>query len=308
MERRFPLIEIGIETADRLLAGLPGNQQVETLQLLHGGHINTNYAVGLGHGRRLRLRIFVQGEAAFRKEIGVLRDLSEAVAVPRLLLADSRPDVFPYPFAVLEWLDGISLNEALTCAPEAAAAIGEQLAGILLGIQKQPLALPSFPPFLDYVGMCLFERGAAERLGAETAGRVWDLVREHGPALERGRRRRGDILVHGDFHGENIIVREDRGTWRVAGILDWEWAHNGCYLCDLGSLLRNDCALTAELQRGLQAGFRRSDAPPPDDWIMGSRIWDLAAQCEKLTGPNDRGEVTRRTVKIIERCLHDYAR
>jgi aminoglycoside phosphotransferase (APT) family kinase protein len=308
MERRFPLMEIGIETADRLLAELAGDHRVDTLQLLHGGHINTNYALGLGDGRRVRLRIYVQGESGFRKETGVLRDLSGTVAVPRLLLAESRPDVFPYPFAVLEWIDGMALNEALACAPEAAAEIGEQLAEVLLGIQKQPLALPSFPPFLDYIGMCLFERGAAARLGPQTTDRLWDLVKEHGPALERCRRRRGEILVHGDFHGENIIVKEDRGSWRIAGILDWEWAHNGCYLCDFGSLLRNDCALTAELQRGLQAGFRRNGQPPPDDWIMASRIWDLAAQCEKLTGPNDRGEVTRRTIKTIERCLHDYAR
>jgi Ser/Thr protein kinase RdoA (MazF antagonist) len=308
MERRFPLMEIGIETAGRLLAGLAGEHRVETLELLRGGHINTNYAVCLGDRRRLRLRIYVQGAAGFEKEIGVLRALSETVAVPRLLLAANQPDVFPYPFAVLEWIDGLSLDEALACAPEAAAQIGEQIAVTLLGIAKQKLALPSFPPFLDYLGSCLFERGAARRLGPETAGRVWGLAREHGDALERLRRRRGDILVHGDFHGENIIVGKDRSAWRVAGILDWEWAHDGCYLCDLGSLLRNGGPLAGELQRGLQAGLCRAGAPPPDDWIMAARIWDLAALCEKLTGPSDRGEVTRRTIKIIERCLHDYGR
>jgi aminoglycoside phosphotransferase (APT) family kinase protein len=308
MERRFPLMEIGIETAGRLLAGLPGDHRLETLTLLHSGHINTNYALGLRDGRRLRLRIYVQGEPGFHKEVGVLRALSETVSVPRLHLAVSQPELFPYPFAILEWIEGMPLHEALAQAPEAAAQIGEQIAAVLLGIAEQRLELNSFPPFLDYIRTCLFERGAAVRLGPQTTASVWSLAQEHGDTLERLRRARGEILVHGDFHGENIIVAEERGDWRVAGILDWEWAHNGCYLCDLGSLFRNCGPVSGALQRGLHSGFCRAGAPPHGDWIMASRIWDLAAQCEKLTGPSDRGEVTRRTIRLIERCLHDYAR
>src|SRR5262249_49416747 len=45
-------------------------------------------------------------------------------------------------------------------------------------------------------------------------------------------------LVHGDFNSPNIFVRQERGSWRVAAILDWEFAFSGSIICDIGNMLR----------------------------------------------------------------------
>ena len=158
---------------------------------------------------------------------------------------------------------------------------------------------------MENIRDCLFDRGEARYLVTETASRLWTLVQAEGPFLQE--LCRGQGLVHGDFQGDNILLREDAGHWRVAGVLDWEWAHSGCYLKDVGSLLRYEGEPCMAFQRGLESGFSRLGAPLPPEWSRAARIWDMAALCEKLAYPRHRGEVTFRCIRIIERCLQDYA-
>lgn len=43
-------------------------------------------------------------------------------------------------------------------------------------------------------------------------------------------------LVHSDFNAKNLLVNP--ATGEVTGVLDWEYAHAGCPVTDLGNLLR----------------------------------------------------------------------
>ena len=113
-------------------------------------------------------------------------------------------------------------------------------------------------------------------------------------------------LVHGDFQNDNILVRNVSGEWEVAAVLDWEWARNGSGLQDLGSLLRFRSDASPAFHKGLEAGFARRGEPLPREWKEAAAILDMAAQCEKLTHPKHRGEVTLRSIRLIERCLSEY--
>lgn len=197
------------------------------------------------------------------------------------------------------------MNEILASEPNASLPVGEAIASTLFTIQKQPLFGYPCVPFIEYTWDCLFERGAAQYLGPQTAARLWALVQEQDPFLQE---LCGDqVLVHGDFQGDNILLREDAGHWRVAGVLDWEWAHDGCCLQDIGSLLRCEGETCAAFQRGLESGFSRLGSPLPPQWSKAARIWDMAALCEKLANPRHRGVVTSRSIRIVERRLQDYA-
>jgi Ser/Thr protein kinase RdoA (MazF antagonist) len=305
MERRFPLVEIDLETAARLLERIPGFSRPSAFELLAGGHINTNYAIDLQDGRRAVLRIFASGEGAFHKESRVLADLSGAVEVPRLHLAVWEPDLFAYPYTVLEWIDGSPLNATLTARPEDAVEIGEAVAATLLKIGRHDLPEHPGPPFLEFVHACLFERGGERWLDPGLAARLWAFVQAQSPFLDA----LGcpPALTHCDFQGDNILLRQDAGAWKVAAVLDWEWAQSDCYLRDLGSLLRYDGEPCEDFQRGLESGFARLGRPLPAEWRKAARIRDLQAHAEKLAYPRHRGEVTLRSIRIIERCLRDYA-
>jgi aminoglycoside phosphotransferase (APT) family kinase protein len=305
MERRFPLVEIGLETAERLLERMPGASRPSSLDLLAGGHINTNYAIDLADGRRVVLRIFASGEGAFHKESKVLADLPGTVEVPRLHLAVHEPEFFEFPYTVVEWIDGSPLNATLTARPEDAVAIGEAVAATLWKIGRHELPAHPAPPFLEFVRSCLFERGAEQWLGPGPTARLWAFVQAQSAFLEN--LSCPPSLIHCDFQGDNILLREEAGAWKVAAVLDWEWAQNGCYLKDLGSLLRFDGEPSADFHHGLESGFARLGRPLPAEWRKAARIWDLAAHSEKLAYPRHRGEVTLRSIRIIERCLRDYA-
>lgn len=48
------------------------------------------------------------------------------------------------------------------------------------------------------------------------------------------------VLVHSDFNARNLLV--DPATLELTGVLDWEFAHAGAPLADVGNLLRFDRA------------------------------------------------------------------
>lgn len=305
MERRYPLIDVGLGLAEQLLSSVSDVAKPRSLQLLSGGHVNTNYAVQMSDGEKLVLRIYSSGETAFAKETEILRKLTGSVAVPRVKLAAAKHDGFKHPYAVLDWIEGVPLNRVLLEEPESAPEIGDALAAILINIRDQDVAVESSVSVVEAVRCYVSDHNVAQQLGEERSSRLWNLVRENSAMIDGFCTQTG--LVHGDFQGDNILLQRTSGKWRVNGILDWEWAHNGCFLRDVGSLLRYPAESSGAFMTALEAGFSRRGVPLPSRWIMASRIWDLVPNCEKLTSPTNRGDVTLRALGVIDRCLNDYA-
>ena len=305
MERRYPLIDVPLGLAEQLLSSISDVAKPRSLQLLSGGHVNTNYAVQMSDGEKLVLRIYASGEAALAKETEILRKLAGSVAVPGVKLATAKHDGFKHPYAVLDWIEGVPLNRVLLEEPESAPEIGDALAAILINIRNQSVRVESSVSVIEALRNYLADQNVAQHLGEERSSRLWNLVRENSAMIDELCTQTG--LVHGDFQGDNILLEKTFGKWRVNGILDWEWAHNGCFLRDVGSLLRYPAESSEAFMTALEAGFSRRGVPLPPQWIMASRIWDLVPNCEKLTSPTNRGDVTLRALGVIDRCLNDYA-
>jgi aminoglycoside phosphotransferase (APT) family kinase protein len=305
MERRYPLIDVGLGLAEQLLSSVSDVAKPRSVQLLSGGHVNTNYAVQMSDGEKLVLRIYSSGETAFAKETEILRKLTGSVAVPRVKLAAAKHDGFKHPYAVLDWIEGVPLNRVLLEERESASEIADVLAAILINIRDQNVAVESSVSVLEAVRCHVSDQNVAQQLGEERSSRLWNLVQENSAMIDEFCTQTG--LVHGDFQGDNILLEKTSGKWRVNGILDWEWAHNGCFLRDVGSLLRYPAESSEAFMTELEAGFSRRGVPLPSRWITASRIWDLVPNCEKLTSPTNRGDVTLRALGVIDRCLNDYA-
>ncbi len=95
-------------------------------------------------------------------------------------------------------------------------------------------------------------------------------------------------LVHSDFNPKNLLV--DPGTLEVTGLLDWEFAHAGLPVSDLGNLLRfeRDEALTAAVLESYQAGV----VDATEDVLEQARAADLLALVD-LAARRDENVVTR---------------
>jgi aminoglycoside phosphotransferase (APT) family kinase protein len=88
-------------------------------------------------------------------------------------------------------------------------------------------------------------------------------------------------LVHGDFSRSNIVLRASGTRWRVAGIIDWEYAFAGSRLYDIGHFMRYEDARAPSLEPHFTQGFQAGGGTLPNDWRRICR--DLAALAGALT-------------------------
>jgi aminoglycoside phosphotransferase (APT) family kinase protein len=176
------------------------------------------------------------------------------------------------PYLLTERLDGETIPRRLlrddayaAARPHLARRLGEVLAGIH---RVDPGLVPGLP-----------------RVDAlELATAIYEDFAEPRPALEIGLRwlaknrpkPAGDTLVHGDFRTGNLIVAEDG----LRGVLDWELAHRGDPMQDLGWLCTKAWRFGSANPVGgfgpraeLMAGYAAGGGTPPDEATQ--QWWEL---------------------------------
>jgi hypothetical protein len=134
--------------------------------------------------------------------------------------------------------------------------------------------------------------------GALRAGLARDRL---GPALADALRRRladaaprlvaldrPAALVHGDFGGRNVIVRDvGGGRWAPVGVLDWETAAVGSRLWDVGSLFRYPRRYGPAFRAAFADGYRSAGGSLPADWWAAARLLDATRLVALLAAPRE---------------------
>ena len=217
------------------LTRLPGGASRETW-LLVVTHVD-------GPEERLVLRRDPPGhvvESSRAGEYALLEAAHEAgVPVPRMRWLEDDPDVLGAPFFVMDWVAGETIGRKLLRDERFAAArerLPEQLAAALAAVH----GIDPHRPALAFLARP--DVGSSPAL-TEVA-RYRDVLRQIAPdphpTLElavRWLERRAPAapptaVVHGDFRIGNVIVGEDG----LRAVIDWELAHLGDPLEDLGWL------------------------------------------------------------------------
>ena len=218
------------------LAGVVGVDpgDVTGLRRLSGGASRETWAFD-ANGRPLILQRERKGSArtaGMRTEAALLRAAgAEGVPVPGVVAtAGDEPDALGPAWMVVDRVDGETIarkilrdDEFAAARPVLAAQCGEALAGI------HRIAAASVPDLHggDQVAQLRATLDAAgEPHPAFELGFRW-LDRHRPPAV--GAR---DTVVHGDFRNGNLVVGPDG----LRAVLDWELAHGGDPLEDLGWL------------------------------------------------------------------------
>lgn len=279
-----------------LSRALPHSRALDA-QPLAGGLRNANFKLCLETGPPVVLRLYEHDASLCRKEIDLLHMLGGTVPVPEVIHAEALGlDGEIPPFAVLAYVDGIDFRELrrggdAAAIPQAAESAGEVLAAI--GRFRFPQAgwlgpgpgvtaplLDGADPMPRFLDMCLASPNLQRRMPGELRAGLHALAWAQAPAfadLEREPR-----LVHGDFNGHNLVVRPDSGRWRVAAVLDWEFAVSSAPSADLGNFLRYERAARPLLEPHFSEGYRRAGGELPDNWRQLARCTDLLAICESL--------------------------
>jgi len=275
---------------------------------LAGGFRNSNFKIVAG-SYAFVLRLYRHQRALCRKELDLMRLVGAAIPVPEVVHAEPDGlDGVP-PFVVTRFVEGITFHDLTLggdCAAiaQAACSAGETLSAIGRFAFDRPGWLAPGPavadpiiegadPFPRFVDQCLSSPHLAARMPADLRNRTHSTVwRAAGELAELARHTR---LVHGDFNARNLLVRPMGGQWRVAAVLDWEFAVSGSPLADIGNFLRYESHARPLAEPHFSAGYGRL----PEGWRRLARLLDLAALCEFLVREELRAGLAEEVLAMV---------
>src|SRR6185437_9772060 len=156
----------------------------------------------------------------------------------------------------------------------------------------------------NFTHRCLVEGIGGERLGSPLTAALLTYVERQGHRLDAWLGR--PCLTHADFHGSNILLRRVGAAWKVAAVLDWEFAFSGSPAVDFGNLLRPPLGQRRAFTAALAAGYLAAGGWLPPDWQAIARIADLYAWTDFLNRPTaspalieDARRMIRETVDTV---------
>ncbi len=292
-------------------------EQTPPLELLSGGYRNWNY----------RLLPTEQLEQPDLDRVLRLSAEPEHLAVESALLnylAQAQPEL--HVPRVLHQLPGLLITRF--CPGELASCLDKRLPDVELnqlgqmigltlaqvhalrfthnGFFNQQLEITEpLEPFAEawrgYIYSVMTTEPARNRAGETICHQVLELIKDHGQLLDGILSRR---LVHSDFNLKNLLVQQNP-DWCVSGLLDWEFAHVGAPLQDLGNFFRFEEQLPFALLEGFLSAYQAEMGPLEANWRAQAHLLDLAALSGFLAGATDRPKSQATAINRMQRCL-DY--
>jgi aminoglycoside phosphotransferase (APT) family kinase protein len=281
------------QIAAMMAPAFPGRQVIAATPLAHG-LANANYRVRLsGLAGDLVLRIYVYDPVVAGKERAVTQLVGATVPVAAFLHLDPDGAIGGRPYAILPWIDGVMLHDALAGAGpddlrQLGGALGTTLAAIAqhrfpaTGMLDRDLQVMPWPePATAFIRRSLIEGEGATRLDPATRDTVWHFVEDNAGLLEAVSA--ASHLVHADFRKPNLLVARHAGGWRVTAVLDWEFCHSGTPLFDIGILLRGDPGQDPVFEQSFAAAFQEGGGSLPSNWRRVAQFLDLINLCDFLS-------------------------
>ena len=305
------------QTLKHVMEKLSPQRQIASVGPLSGGLINDNSRIDFDSDHDpVVLRIYRDGAEVCRKELALHELIQRKVRVPRILHVESSGFEEIPPFAILEFVEGITFQQLkqtgeLEAIHEAAYSVGETLAAIgtfkfpepgRLEAKGNQLCVGSafiegpnpVPRLLDtFLASSNCQARAGAKLTEQISRFVWARSAEI-PDLANDR-----SLVHNDFGNRNILLREADGHWEVAAVLDWELAFSGSPLLDVGNFLRYERANQPLREPYFSRGFVEHGGYLPENWREIVRVIDLTGLVECLTHESLPADVESELLELI---------
>jgi aminoglycoside phosphotransferase (APT) family kinase protein len=266
------------------------------------------------------LRLYTRDPDTCRNEVELYGLVRERVPVPSILYVELDSAPFGFPYTLSTWSEATPFTELL--AQTSAGALesawysaGATLAAIHsftfpsagffgagLTIAEPFTAGPD--GFLGYLRRCLFEGLGAERLGPDLTARLWAFAQAQAPRLEPLASH--SALIHADYKAQNLLVASHGDAWRIAAVLDWEFAFAGAPLFDLGILLRHDRTLAPGTADAVARGYVEDGGTLPSGWRDLARLVDLMNLCGFLDQPGDRPAIIADATRLITETMEHW--
>lgn len=226
-ERRF---EVAQELAQSLIdRQFPVWSYLPLKKIDSAGTDNSVYR--LGDEMAVRFPVSVSAAEQITKEHSWLPKLSSfAVAIPVIIGAGQPATEFPFPWSVVNWIDGKdAVSENVSDWLKMAEDLG-QFVSVLRG--QNTLGAPTAGKHNGYRGTALVNLDQVARYAMNDLEDIFDkacLLKIWEQALGIEPWAGAPVWIHGDIHAANIIVRNGS----LAGIIDFGLMGVGDPACDL---------------------------------------------------------------------------
>lgn len=294
--------------------------RVIAIQPLGDGWRNANFKLQLDSTPEfIVLRIYEHDASLCQKEIDLMRLVGPSVPVPEVLHAETRGLGDTRPFALLRYVEGISLRELkrsgeTEAIAQAAYSAGKTLAAIgrfifansgwlAPGPTVTAPLLEGADPLARFVDLCLASASLQQRMDPDLQDRTQALV--WSSALQLACLENQSLLVHCDFGSRNLLVRGIGGEWSVAAVLDWEFAVSGSPLIDLGHFLRYERIARPLLEPHFSRGYLSAGGKLPQEWRRLARLFDLSALCEMLTHDQLPDNIVAELIELVRATVEN---
>lgn len=319
--RLAPRRHLDPDLAQSLLQCAFSGCSIAAMEPLSGGYRNANFRVRLNPPAlpEMVLRVYEHDASLCRKEVDLMRLVGSTVPVPEVLYANTEANTDLPAFAILRFVEGVTLRELKRtgdrkAVAEAAFASGKLLAGLgkytfskagwlSAGLEVTAPLLEGDDALPRFVDLCLGSPHTQRRLPPDLRSQLHDLLWSWAPRLRELDTEAS--LVHCDFGMRNLLVREEEGKWNVAALLDWEFAVSGSPLIDVAHFLRYELRGSPLLEPHFSLGFREAGGVLPQDWRPRCRVIDLSALVDTLVRAELPGDVEREIVELIHATLKD---
>jgi aminoglycoside phosphotransferase (APT) family kinase protein len=279
-----------------LQPAFPG-RKIISAELLTAGHCNTNYKIRVSDlNDAFVLRIYVRNHEAIQKDWDIFHLVQESVPIPELLYADLHGAEYDKPYAIMKWVDGLLLSEVMAQEKsDDLVACGYDVGAVLarIGTYTFPQAgffgpgltvIESFEAgptsYLNGIEQYLAQERVRQQLGEAQIKQLEQFVSSNAEYLTEMAETAS--LVHSDFKGINILVHQHAQRWKVAAVLDWEFAFAGTPLLDIGNMLRYEYLYPPEFETEFIRGFQDHGGNLPKNWKKVIKLLDLLNLCEFL--------------------------
>ncbi len=309
-ERFSQPVEITAYQAQELLEPWKSHP-IQTLELLSDGCANTNYKLTFKNDiAPLVLRLYTREKSALARECGIHKLLKNKFPVPAFLYINNTYEFISHPYALIEWIDGVSMRNVILMGDEKAISECSFSAGVHLnqlrqtkfpkgGFFQSDMSIRPFDKNEKYLDFCL-EKLQDEKvrkcLTSTTLNDLKAILTNHSHLLP-------DIneanLTHADFDPANMLVRKINNRFEVVAILDWEFSFAGSYLFDMGIMLRYAHKLPKTYEESFIQGL---SSPLPSTWRQSAKLTDLLCLLNLLyyNSYEERPLMNRDVVGLVE--------
>jgi len=306
-ERRGDFLPLSREEIKEAVANYT-SERVDSYEPLSQGCVNSNYKITLSNGIDLVLRVYMQESGYLAREAHIHALIQDKVPVARFLHLNEEKRIIPYPFAIMEYKEGILFRDLILAGDqEAIASCAYQTGQILTRISSYHFEKAGFfeddlkvkpfkkdQTFSRYLRSLLLKPRLKEVLGKSLVHDLQTLIEVNDQTLLDLSQHA--TLTHADYDPANILVKKENNEWKISAILDWEFAFSSTVYLDMGLMLRFAHKLPPSFQMSFIQGIQ--DANPQlleQDWERRTKLADfvsLLSLCED-NSPQERPQMFR---------------